>query len=99
MDYFDHIHPKKRPNTCLYTCNIQRDCDVCWDECCLTQLFNITHIDGCQNHRILIPPHNINEDSPSTPMYVEAAQAITIRKCIGAIEATRCWCLWFIVAS
>ena len=70
-----------------------------WDVCCLTQLFNIPHIDGCQNYRILIPPHKINEDSPSTLTYVEASPAITIGECIGAIKATRCWCLWFIVAS
>ena len=25
-----------------------------WDVCCLTQLFNIPHIDGCQNYRILL---------------------------------------------
>ena len=71
-----------------------------WDVCWLTQLFNISHIDECQNYRILIPPHNnINEDSPSTLMSVEAATAITIGECIGAIEVSWCWCLWFIVAS
>ncbi len=70
-----------------------------WNVCWLTQLFNISHIDECQNYRILIPPLNINEDSLSTLMYVKAAPAKTIVKCIGAIEASWCRCLWFIVMS
>jgi len=75
MDYFDHVHPKKRP-ILVYILLISKGTVMfAWDVCCLTQLFNnITHIDGSQNHRILIHSHNINEDSPSTLMYVEDTQ-------------------------
>lgn len=85
MNYFEHIHPKRRSITCPYTQGVVMFALGC--------VFGPNYSSYNQHrrlskfHRTPIIRH-INEDSSSALLYVDATPAITFVKCIVTIEAT-----------